>query len=86
VKRFDFGRADVDGIAQLAAVDWYALFLGLGIDDCFEKLNVLIVLFLSTKVLTRRTGSTGWIKSFVRTKSHKYMKELGKIYIRPKIS
>jgi hypothetical protein len=52
--------------------------------------NVLIVLFLSTTVLTRRTGSPGLIKSFViwttsviRIKSHKYMKGLEKIYIRP---
>jgi hypothetical protein len=30
VKRFGFGRADVDGTcAQLAAVDWCALFLDL---------------------------------------------------------
>jgi hypothetical protein len=34
VKRFDFGRADLDGIcAQLAALDWCALFSDLGIDD-----------------------------------------------------
>jgi hypothetical protein len=59
VKRFDFGCADVDRICtQLATVDWCALFLDLGIDD-------FIGLFLSTTVLTRRTGSPGLIKSFV---------------------
>jgi hypothetical protein len=32
VKRFDSGRADVDKVcAELTAVDWYALFLDLGI-------------------------------------------------------
>jgi hypothetical protein len=43
VKRFDFGCADVDGIcAQLAAVDWCALFSDLGLDDCVEKFYIII--------------------------------------------
>jgi hypothetical protein len=42
VKQFDFSRADVDGIcAQLAAVDWCALYLDLGIDDCVEKFYII---------------------------------------------
>jgi hypothetical protein len=41
VKRFDFGRADVDRICtQMAVVDWCALFLDLGIDDCVEKFYI----------------------------------------------
>jgi hypothetical protein len=43
VKRFDFGRANVDGFcAQLAAVDWCALLSDLGIDDCVEKFYIII--------------------------------------------
>jgi hypothetical protein len=44
VKRFDFGRADVDGICvQLAAVDWCVLFSDLGIiDDCVEKFYIIV--------------------------------------------
>jgi hypothetical protein len=72
VKRFDFSRADVDGIcAQLVAVDWCALFPDLGIDDCVEKFYIIarerfdrFVPFYTT-VLTRRTGNPGLIKSFV---------------------
>jgi hypothetical protein len=43
VKQLYFGRAAVHGIcAQLAAVDWCALFLDLGIDDCVEKFYIII--------------------------------------------
>jgi hypothetical protein len=47
VKRFDFGRADdVDGIcAQLAAVDWCVLVLG--IDNFVEKFYIMFSSFCS---------------------------------------
>jgi hypothetical protein len=57
-------RADEDEIcAQLAVVDWYALFLGLGFKIFFG--NLLIALLFSTTELIRRTGNPGLIKTFV---------------------
>jgi hypothetical protein len=57
VKRFDFGRAAVDGIcAQLTAIDWCAFFKILVYTIVLKIfillfVNVLTVLFLSTAAL-----------------------------------
>jgi hypothetical protein len=74
-------------------VDWCALFSDLGIDDCIEKFYIIIrkcfdrfVPFYSS---VESENSQPWFDKElrnldnIRTKSHKYMKELGKIYIRP---
>jgi hypothetical protein len=94
VKRFDFGRADVDVIfAQLAVVDWCALFSDLGIHDCVEKFYIIIrecfdrfvPFYYSVDSENRQLWFDKELRNLenIRTKSHKYMKGFEKIYIRP---
>jgi hypothetical protein len=85
VKRFDFSRA------QLAAdVDWCPLFLDLGIDDCVEKLYISLFVecfesFVPFYYSVNLENRQPWFDEELRNldKSHKYMKKLAKIYIRP---
>jgi hypothetical protein len=69
------------------------LFLDLGIDDCIQKFCIIIrdcfdsfVPFYSS---VESENSQSWFDKElrnldnIRTKSHKYIKKLGKIYIRP---
>jgi hypothetical protein len=88
VKRFDFSQADVDGICvQLAAVDWCALFLDLGIDDCVKKIYITIRecfdRFVSFYYSVDKEKRQPWFDKElrnldnIRNKSQKYMKELG---------
>jgi hypothetical protein len=90
VKRFDFGRADVDQICtQLAAVDWCALFLDLGIDYCVENFYIrecfdrFVPFYYSVDSENRQPWFDKELRNLdnIRTKSHTYMKGLEKIYI-----
>jgi hypothetical protein len=92
VKRSDFGRANVNGIcAQLAAMDWCAWFLDLiGIVDYVEKFYIFIrecfdrfiPFYYSVDSENRQPWFEKELRNLanIRTKSHKYMKELGKVY------
>jgi hypothetical protein len=71
------------------------LFLDLVIDDCIEKFYIIIRDCFNSFVplpfyySVDSENSQPWFDKGlcnldnIRTKSHKYMKELGKIYIRP---
>jgi hypothetical protein len=82
VKRFDFGGIS----AQLVALDGCALFLDLGIDNCIEKFYIIIReyfdRFLPFYYSVDSENRQPWFDKElcnldnIRTKSHKYMKEL----------
>jgi hypothetical protein len=83
----------VDGIcAQLTAVDWCALFKDFGINDCVEIFYNIVRecfdRFVSFYCSVDSENRQPWFDKELRnldniwTKSHKYMKEFGKIYIR----
>jgi hypothetical protein len=89
VKRFDFGGIS----AQLVALDGCALFLDLGIDNCIEMFYIIIRecfdRFLPFYYSVDSENRQPWFDKElcnldnIRTKSHKYMKELENLYIRP---
>jgi hypothetical protein len=73
-------------------VDWWGLFLDLGIYDCVEKFYIIIRecfdRFVSFNYSVDSENGQPWFDkklrnlNNIRSKSHKYMKELCKIYIR----
>jgi hypothetical protein len=82
VKLFDFVRADQNGVcAQLAAVDCVGKFYFI-IRECFDR---FVPFYYSVDSENRQHGFDKELRNLdnIRTKSHKYMKVLEKIYIRP---
>jgi hypothetical protein len=88
-----FSRAGVDGIcAQLAAVVW-CFFSDRSIDDCVEKFYIIIrecfdrfvPFYYSVDSENRQHWFDKKLRNLdnIRSKSHKYMKGMEKIYIRP---
>jgi hypothetical protein len=79
VSRFDFGKADDDGmILQLSAVDWSDLFG----DECFE-------LYVPKYIVKNCTVKYPWFDKELQNvdnnkmKTHKYLKEFKTLHVRP---